>query len=107
LWVALMAWAFMGERVSAAHWAGIAVAALGMIILHDPMSLARGGVDAVGSLLAVVASLCFGSMLLISRRWRASIEPMSVNALRMWLAVAVWLAVNGWPSAAALTPQLV
>lgn len=107
LWVAILAWIFMAERVNATYWLGVAVAAVGMIILHDPWSGAAGGVDVRGTLFAIGASLCFGSMVVLTRRFHTFIEPLPVNALRMWLAVGAWLAAYGPPSPELLTPRLV
>ena len=46
---------------------------------------------------AGVATLFFGAMAILTRKYIHQIDPVSVNALRLWLAVGFWFAWNGFP----------
>ncbi len=93
--VALLAWPVVGERIDRLFWLGAALALAGLVVLQDPSAL--GEPRAVGMGWAVASALCFGSMAVITRKFIHRIELVSVNALRLWLSVAFWFALNGLP----------
>lgn len=104
LLVALIAWAAMGERPHRLFWVGGAVAATGLLW----MSGGGGRIDSAGVVLGLVSAACFGSMLVAVRKWVHEVDPVFVNALRLWLAVAMWFVVHRRiPDPAAMSPNLV
>lgn len=104
--VALGAWAMLGERVDGRFWLGVVVAALGLwFIGAEPEG---GQLHADGMLYGLASALAFGSMNIVIRKYANAIDPVTVNALRLWLAVGLWFAVQGRvPDAASLHPALV
>lgn len=97
--VALLAWPILGERIDWRFWLGAGVAGGGLFLLQDP-----GGTDAAvgreaGMAWGVTAAFFFGSMAVITRRYIFRIDTVSVNALRLWLAVGLWFVWNGFPEA--------
>ena len=95
--VALLAWPVVGERIDRLFWLGAALALTGLLLLQDPLAL--GEPRAIGVGWAVASAFCFGSMAVITRRSIHRIELVAVNALRLWLSVAFWFALNGIPQA--------
>jgi drug/metabolite transporter (DMT)-like permease len=101
--VALMAWPIVGERVDRPFWIGAAVAGLGLLILQDPFSAPDA--QAVGVAWGLVSAVCFAGMAVLTRRFIHRIDTVSVNALRLWLSVALWFVFNDAPQAIAeVTP---
>ncbi len=103
VFVALVAWPLLGERVNARFWAGLVVALGGLLVLQDPF----GEVDpaAVGMRWAVVAACLFGSMVVVTRRFAHMVDLVAVNGVRLWLAVAMWFVVNGVPDTLLEAPR--
>ncbi len=93
--VALLAWPIIGERIDRRFLLGAAIAAGGLTLLHDPAT--AGEPRALGMAWAGASALCFSSMAVITRRFIHLIDPVSVNALRLWLSVALWFVWNGFP----------
>lgn len=94
--VALLAWPLLGERIDRSFWLGAAVAGCGLILLQGPLSF--GEPRAEGVAYAVVSAICFGSLALITRKYIHRFDTVTVNALRLWLAVGLWFALNGFPA---------
>jgi drug/metabolite transporter (DMT)-like permease len=59
--------------------------------------LSIGEPRAAGIAWAFVSALCFGCMAVITRKFVHRFDTVSVNALRLWLAVALWFIWNGFP----------
>ena len=95
IFVALLAWPIIGERIDRSFWLGAVVAGWGLLLLQGPLSL--GEPRAAGIAWGFVSALCFGSMAVITRRFVHRFDTVSVNALRLWLAVALWFVWNGFP----------
>ena len=64
--VALLAWAFVGERVDGRFWLGVAVAALGLLLLQDPQDESRARILGIGW--AGISVVCFSAMAVLTRR---------------------------------------
>lgn len=103
VFVALVAWPLLGERVNARFWAGLAVAIAGLVVLHDPF--AELDPRAAGMRWAVVAACLFGSMVVVTRRLAHHIDLVAVNGVRLWIAVGLWFALNGVPEALVAAPE--
>lgn len=100
--VALLALAFIGERLSPGQWAGVAVIVAGIVLV----SLGGGGRALLGAVgLAVVAMLLFGiTNFLLKLAGRRGDDSLTA-AVVLWLAVGACglLAVGGrWLGAARL-----
>jgi drug/metabolite transporter (DMT)-like permease len=95
--VALMAWPLVGERPDRPFWVGAALAGLGLVIVQAPFDLADA--RAVGFAWAGLSVVAFSSMAVLTRRFIHRFDPARVNALRLWLSVAMWFAWYGAPPA--------
>jgi drug/metabolite transporter (DMT)-like permease len=51
-------------------------------------------VDEVGMTMAVGSAACFAVMSVYTRKYIHRIRPIAVNALRLWISVALWFAVH-------------
>ena len=105
--VALLAWAFIRERLSSGQWAGLAVIAAGIALV----SLSSGGRAQLGALaLAVAAMLLFGvTNFLLKLAGRSGCDSLTA-AVVLWLAVGAcgvmavagrWLGQARFPALAA------
>jgi drug/metabolite transporter (DMT)-like permease len=104
VFVALGSAVLLGERVSASLALGAALALVGLLMMRMPFD---GGASFAGILWALGAANSFGAMVLVTRKVIHRIQPVAVNALRLWLAAAVLAAVPGvGASALAASTQL-
>jgi len=94
--VALLAWPIIGERIDRRFWLGAGLAACGLLLLQDPF--AGGEPRTAGMAWAGASALCFSSMAVITRKFIHRFDAVTVNALRLWLAVALWFLWNGFPA---------
>ena len=94
--VALLAWPIIGERVDRRFWLGAAIAIFGLFVIQNPF--AEEDPRAIAMAWAGAAAFCFGSMSVLTRRVIHRIDAVAVNALRLWLSVGFWFALNGIPS---------
>ena len=90
--VALIAWPIVGERVDRAFWFGASIAALGLIVLHDPLS--GTGARTPGVMWGLASAVFFAGMAVLTRRFVHQIDVVAVNALRLWLSVLLWFAFH-------------
>lgn len=95
--VAIFGWLLLGERVERRFWVGAAVAGVGLVVLQGLPFAAGPRSPEPGTLLAVGASACFGALVLMTRFSIQRIDPVVVNALRLWIAVALWFGFNEVP----------
>ncbi len=93
LFVALLGLVFLGEQLSLRFWLGAALATLGLLFMRLPGS-AEASLDFAGVAFATGSALAFGIMVVITRRYIRRIQPMSVNALRLWLSLLLWLVLE-------------
>lgn len=99
--VAVLAWLFLGERVERRFWLGAALAMVGLFVLQvHPAD--RGGAASLGrgTAMALGAAACFSALAVVTRRFIHRIDPVLVNALRLWIAVALWFSFHTLPSLA-------
>jgi drug/metabolite transporter (DMT)-like permease len=98
LLVAAFAWLLLGERVERRFWLGAAIAVAGLVVLQGPFDDSRTfGLFGSGTGMAMLAAICFSSMALITRHSIHRIDPIVVNAMRLWIAVAFWFVFNPIP----------
>jgi drug/metabolite transporter (DMT)-like permease len=78
-WTALLAWPFLGERVTGMRWVALALAALGLAFVVAPLE--RSGVRA--DALAVLAGVSWGASAVYAKRLRAKYD-VDLLALTSW-----------------------
>jgi drug/metabolite transporter (DMT)-like permease len=93
LFAAALAWAWLHERVRRRFVLGAAVAIVGVALMQT--GGVGGGLGDGGVLWGLAAAACFGSMQVVTRRFIDRIEPVWVNALRLWIAVLIVAALPG------------
>ncbi len=91
--VALLAWMVLRERVDWRFWLGTAIATVGVIVLHDPRGDAQ--IDLRGSAFAFGAVVCFSAMAVATRKAIRRIDPVRVNAIRLWVSLPLWILLAG------------
>jgi probable blue pigment (indigoidine) exporter len=82
----------LGERLTPALGLGALTALLGLIVMRWPLRLDAPG---EGAAWALGAAASFGLMQVVTRRVIERISPLAVNAVRLWLAVALLALVPG------------
>lgn len=102
IFVAAASAVLLGERVTLRFVAGVLVALAGFAVMRLPIlgepvvaAAEPGGGAGLGVLWAVVSAFCFGLMHTITRKVIRRIDPVFVNALRLWLAVGLVVALPG------------
>lgn len=90
--VALLGAAVLGERVRPSFWIGALVAVSGLVVLQDAR-VSDTRFDAVGVLYGLASALFFGTMIVLQRRFLDGVHLVPLNALRLWLGVALWFVV--------------
>lgn len=93
--VALLAWPLIGERVEKRFWLGAGLAIFGVLFMQP--TFATGEARGTGILFAISSAGCFGVMAVLTRKYIRRFDVVSVNALRLWMSVALWFAVYGLP----------
>ena len=104
--VALLGALLLGERVGASFWLGTALSAVGLWLLKM-WSSGSEDFDLAGVLYGLAGAACFGSMVLLTRRYITRVHLLPFNALRLWLSVVLWFVVE-WelPTPEELPPGL-
>lgn len=99
LWAALIAWAWLGERLTPARAAGLALGFSGVLWLAWDKAGIRAGEHGVSSGLAIaaclLATLCYGFGANYTRRRLDGVPPLAV-ATGSQLAAALVLALPAW-----------
>lgn len=95
VFVAVASAVLLGERITARFVTGVAVALGGFVVMRLPLGAPAGTAMHLGVLWALVSALCFGLMLVITRKVIHRIDPVLVNAIRLWLAVALLALLPG------------
>lgn len=98
LFVAIFAWVLLGERVERRFWLGGCIAVVGLVVLQGPLGVSgASGIFDPGTAMAIGAAACFSGLAIVTRRFVHQIDLVSVNAIRLWLSVALWFPFNGVP----------
>lgn len=101
LFVAAAAALLLGERITARFALGALIALAGFAVMRLPGGMtghtagAGTALAVTGMLWAVVSAVSFGSMHVITRKFIHRIDPVPVNALRLWFSAAM---LACWPS---------
>ena len=106
--VTLLGAVVLGERVRPSFWLGTALAIIGLVMLHAPHRASVGAVDPVGVLFGLGCAACFGSMIVLVRRYITRVRIVLLNTVRLWMSVALWFVLHRRiPDASELPLQLV
>lgn len=92
--VAILGWLLLRERVTVRFAIGAFIAVGGFAVVRLPGDGAAD-VSLAGSLWALGAALSFGAMHVVTRKYITRIHVVTVNAVRLWMAVAMLLALPG------------
>jgi probable blue pigment (indigoidine) exporter len=90
--VGLLGIPLLAERPSRAFWLGLVLAALGLGLLQG-----GGGTpafDPLGVVYGLGGAVAFGAMIVLTRKYVAQVRLVPLNALRLWLGVALWFAIE-------------
>ncbi len=104
IWGALVAWLWLGERLTPSRMLGLAIGMAGVIGLAwgkaDFKPGALGISPALGIAACVGATVCYGIGANLSRRYLVGVPPMAVAAGSQLVAAAVLLgpAIWAWPA---------
>jgi len=106
VWVALLAWPLLRERIGRWHVAAIALLAGGQLVLGGGMA---GAGASTGTGLILAATLLWSAETILAKRLLASLSPLTVGAARMGggaaLLIGYVLAVTRWGQLAAIGPR--
>jgi drug/metabolite transporter (DMT)-like permease len=94
LFVVALAWPLLGERPSRRFWVGAALAGGGFVVMQ-PTPAAGATVTGEGLLWALLAASMWAAMQVITRAYATRIQPVAINAIRLWLAVAAMACMPG------------
>src|SRR5215470_14952553 len=87
LWVVPGAMLFLGEKIGALKWVGVALGLLGVAVLFNPLGLDWTNRDVViGSLLLMVAAMIWGIAVLHIRGHRWHLSPLQLTPWQLGLA---------------------
>jgi drug/metabolite transporter (DMT)-like permease len=91
-WVVLFSWILLGERPTARHWAGIALAGIGLVCVIEPWNEIG---DRIGVLLGVVGGLCWGLGTVLAKRGfnRHDIDIIAFTGWQMFLGGAAMVPI--------------
>ena len=91
IFVVIIAWLWLGERLSRVRLLGVTVAALGATVLLSGGGVVGLGSDPTGSLLILVSNFCWASYTVLSKRLVARRSPLLVlTAANLTASVAIW-----------------
>jgi drug/metabolite transporter (DMT)-like permease len=108
IWGALVAWAWLRDKLSASRWLGLAIGVLGVVGLSWGKADFRPGEHGIspawGIAACIGAAVCYGIGSNLSRKYLAGVAPMAVAAGSQ-LSASVLLLVPAWWSWPAVTPS--
>lgn len=106
--VALLGALVLREYVRPAFWLGAGISLFGLVVLNAQKPSDGPGFDRVGSLFALGAALCFGSISVLGRKYIARVHPAMLNSLRLCFSVLLWFVFSEHlPDSSELLPSLV
>jgi drug/metabolite transporter (DMT)-like permease len=95
--VGLLAPLVIGERSRRSFWIGALVAVTGLVVLSTRAGAQLGlgpNADPIGALFGLGSAACFGTMHVLTRKHIRTLRPVLLNALRLWLGVVLWFALE-------------
>lgn len=107
IWVSLMAWPILGERISILRAAALSVALAGIVILIGGNGIAIGAEKWPGVLLALAAAICVAAGTVALKRFPLAMPPVALSAWQIGLG-CLPVAIAGFafeqPSFESLSP---
>jgi drug/metabolite transporter (DMT)-like permease len=94
VFVAVIGWWLLKERVGIRFWVGTLLALAGFSLLQGLFS-AKPGAALSGLVWAVVAAIGFAAMQVTVRKTIKRIDPIMVNGLRLWFAALLVACIPG------------
>ncbi len=108
VFVAVLGWLLLGERVEGRFWIGAAIAVGGLVVLQGPGDVSDfSSFFDSGTFYGIAAAAFFSCMAILTRRFIHRIETVSVNSMRLWFSVIFWFAYNPLPDIAAIPVEQV
>jgi drug/metabolite transporter (DMT)-like permease len=96
LFAGLIAWAWMGERLDAGRFAGLAIGLAGVTVLvWDKLTIGSGSV-VLATTAAITASFCYGLSAVLAKKLLAGIGSVAVAGGSMAAAAMVLLPLSFW-----------
>jgi drug/metabolite transporter (DMT)-like permease len=95
VFVAAISAMLLGERITLRFGVGVAVALAGFAVMYLPGSDAADAGSHLGALWALFSAMCFAIVHVLTRMVIHRIDPMFVNAVRLWLAAALMVLYPG------------
>ncbi len=95
--VGLLSPLLLRERARPSFWVGAAVAVCGLIVLSTRAGAGLGlgpNADPIGALCGLASAACFGAMTVLTRKYIRRLRPVLLNAIRLWLGVLLWFAIE-------------
>ncbi len=95
--IVLLGWIFLGERLTRAKLAGIAIAVAGVLMVMGPATLARFDLSGslVGDLLVLASLVMWGCFTVFGKRLTDTLGAVTVTAA-VTLIGASWMTPIGW-----------
>ena len=88
VWAALMAWAILGERPSAARIAGLVLALAGLAVLMFGKGVAVGIEKLPGVALGLGSAVLFSLGTVVTKRWPLGLPPTSSTVWQVGIGIA-------------------
>ena len=99
LFVALLGALLLRERVDLLFWIGTAIAGIGLLVSQESgQGAGLSGFFSNGTGIAIVAAAAFSALTIVTRYFVHRINLVAVNAIRLWMAVALWFPLNRVPT---------
>ncbi len=105
-WAALLAWPFLGERITGLRWVALALAAAGLALVVAPLDARSFAADA----LAVLAGLSWAASAVYAKRLRKrhDVELLSLTAWQLlWGTLPLVVLTLAFPAPIRWTPTFV
>lgn len=91
--VGILSIPMLGERARAPFWIGVSVAGVGLVVLQRP-AVGSPVFAPLGVAYGIGSAAAFGAMMVLTRRYIDAIRPVQLNAIRLWLGVLLWFALE-------------
>lgn len=91
VFITLLAWFFLKERVAGRFWVGVIFVVAGFWLMQPELNISNTWWH--GALFAIGASLTFAVMVVITRAKIHDINPSRVNGIRLWFSVIAWFLI--------------
>ena len=91
IFVAIMGLFFLKEKIEPLFWVGLFIVAAGTFLLSPPHGPSKD--FTLGLLCALVSTLSFSSMAILTRKFIHKINPIKVNGVRLFFSIGLWFII--------------